>query len=102
MTDLSLSVDKLRNVGTRNSSRLRRLGIKTLKDLLWHFPARYDDYTETVPISDTVLNQKVNIQGEIVKISTMTVTLEPKKSKKILADVKVKPYFKDDNFVLYN
>ena len=70
MTDLSLSVDKLRNVGTRNSSRLRRLGIKTLKDLLWHFPARYDDYTETVPISDTVLNQKVNIQGEIVKIST--------------------------------
>src|SRR3989338_9152712 len=70
MTDLSLSVDKLRNVGTRNSSRLRRLGIKTLKDLLWHFPARYDDYTETVTISDTVLNQKVNIQGEIVKIST--------------------------------
>ena len=32
----------------------------------------------------------------------MVVTIEPKKSKKILADVKVKPYFKEDNFVLYN
>jgi len=32
----------------------------------------------------------------------MVVAVESKKSKKILADVKVKPYFKEDNFVLYN
>lgn len=32
----------------------------------------------------------------------MPVALDTKKSKKILATVKAKPYFKDDNFVLYN
>ena len=70
MTDLSLSIEKLKNVGTRNAPRLHRLGVKTLKDLLWHFPTRYDDYSETVPIADIALNQKVNIQGEVVKITT--------------------------------
>ena len=70
MTDLSLSVEKLKNVGTRNAPRLYRLGVKTLKDLLWHFPTRYEDYSETVPISDISPDQKVNIQGEVVKITT--------------------------------
>ena len=70
MIDLSLSVEKLKNVGTRNAPRLKRLSIKTLKDLLWHFPARYENYSETIQISNVVPEQKVNIQGEIVKIST--------------------------------
>ena len=70
MTDLNLQIENLKNVGSRNAPRLHRLGIKTLKDLLWHIPARYEDYTETVPISDITLDQKVNIQGEVVKIIT--------------------------------
>jgi len=70
MTNLSLPIDKLRNVGPRNISRLNRLGIKILKDLLWHFPVRYEDYTETVPIDKIKPGEKVNIQGEILKISS--------------------------------
>ncbi len=70
MTDLSLSIEKLKNVGTRNAPRLQRLGIKTVRNLLWHLPARYEDYSETVPISDISSDQKVNIQGEVVKITT--------------------------------
>ncbi len=68
--DLSVKVEKLKNVGTRNMSRLQRLGIKTLRDLLWHLPARYEDYSETIPISEIVPDQKINVQGEIIKIST--------------------------------
>jgi len=70
MTNLYLPIEKLKNVGTRNAPRLHRLGVKTLKDLLWHLPVRYDDYSETVPISDISPDQKVNIQGEVVKITT--------------------------------
>src|SRR3989338_8209046 len=68
--DLSLLIDKLRNVGPRNISRLNKLGIKTIRDLLWHFPVRYEDYTKTLPISNIEPGQKVNIQGEILKISS--------------------------------
>ena len=70
MVDLSLPIDKLRNVGPRNLLRLYRLGIKTVKDLLWHFPVRYDNYTETVQIAQVEPGQKVNVQGEVLKISS--------------------------------
>lgn len=68
--DLPLPIEKLRNVGPRNISRLNKLGIKTIKDLLWHFPVRYEDYTETVSINRVEPGQKVNIQGEVLKISS--------------------------------
>src|SRR3989338_9199519 len=70
MTPINLPVERLSNVGPRNIGRLHKLGIKTVKDLLWHFPVRYEDYTETTAISDIEPGQKINIQGEILKIST--------------------------------
>ncbi len=68
--DLNLSVEKLKNVGARNLPRLHKLGIKTLRDLLWHLPARYDDYSQIVPIADLALDQKATIQGTVVKIDS--------------------------------
>ncbi len=70
MIDLFLPIEKLRNVGPRNIPRLRNLGIKTVKDLLRHFPVRYDDYTRMVPISEIEPGQKVNIQGEVVRMTS--------------------------------
>lgn len=70
MMDLNLSVEKLKNVGARNLPRLHKLGIKTLRDLLWHLPARYDDYSQIVPIADLALDQKATIQGTVVKIDS--------------------------------
>src|SRR3989344_8645085 len=68
--DLSITIDKLHNVGPRNISRLHKLGIKTVKDLLWHFPVRYEDYSETIQIAQVEPGQKVSIQGEVLKISS--------------------------------
>ena len=70
MIQLNLPIDKLRNVGPRNLSRLHKLGIKTIKDLLWHFPVRYEDYTETMSISEIQPGDRVNVQGEVLKISS--------------------------------
>lgn len=68
MTDLTLPIEKLRNVGPRNISKLNRLGIKTIRDLLWHFPARYEDYSQVMPIANIEPGQKVNVKGEVVKV----------------------------------
>lgn len=68
--NLFLPIEKLRNVGTRNLPRLNRLGIKTIKDLLWHLPVRYDDFSKVVPISEIEPGEKVNIHGEVMKISS--------------------------------
>lgn len=68
--NLALPIENLKSVGARNKPRLNRLGIKTLKDLLWHFPTRYENFSETTPIAEITPEQKVNVQGEIIKIST--------------------------------
>ncbi|OGN07293.1 MAG: hypothetical protein A2750_03135 [Candidatus Yanofskybacteria bacterium RIFCSPHIGHO2_01_FULL_45_42] len=68
--ELNLPIEKLPHVGPRNKSRLNRLGIKTVKDLLWHLPSRYEDYTEHLTIAEVETGQKVNIQGQVIKIST--------------------------------
>ncbi len=67
--DLSVGIEQLKSVGPRNLPRLAKLGIKTVKDLLWHFPVHYDDYSHVVSISDIEPGQKVNVQGEILKMS---------------------------------
>jgi len=68
--DLTLPVEKLKNVGGRNLPRLHKLGIKTLRDLLWHIPARYEDYSQIVPIADLIFGQKATVQGTVVKIDS--------------------------------
>ncbi|OGN00963.1 MAG: hypothetical protein A3B91_00590 [Candidatus Yanofskybacteria bacterium RIFCSPHIGHO2_02_FULL_41_29] len=70
MDNLLFPIEKLKNVGSRNLSRLNRLGIKTIRDLLWHFPVRYEDYSEVMPINQVEPGQKVNVQGEVLKISS--------------------------------
>ena len=64
-----MPIEQLKSVGPRNLPRLSKLGIKTIKDLLWHFPVRYEDYSHVVPISEIEPGQKVNIQGEVLKIT---------------------------------
>jgi ATP-dependent DNA helicase RecG len=69
-TNLTLPVGKLSFVGNKYLSCLNRLGIRNIRDLLWHFPVRYEDYSKIVSIEEVSPGQKVNIQGEVVKIST--------------------------------
>ena len=67
--DLSVGIEQLKSVGPRNLPRLKKLGIKTVKDLLWHFPVRYEDFSRVISISEIEPGQKVNIQGEVLKMS---------------------------------
>ncbi len=62
MIDLATPVEKLAHVGPRNLPRLKKLGIKTIKDLIWHFPIRYEDFSSVVPIG------KIEEAGETVSI----------------------------------
>ena len=40
---LSLPLSALKGVGPRRSALLERLGLRTLEDLLFFFPRRYED-----------------------------------------------------------
>ena len=45
-------VDRLRGVDTKLSARLQRLDVATVRDLLYVFPRRHEDYSTAVKIAD--------------------------------------------------
>src|SRR3989344_3335445 len=49
---------------------LKKLGIKTIEDLLYHFPSRYDDKSEFRPINTLQKGDNAVIYGKISKLKT--------------------------------
>jgi ATP-dependent DNA helicase RecG len=48
--ELDLPLFRLTGIGPRQAQRLQRLGISTIRDLLFHLPRRYEDTRNTVPL----------------------------------------------------
>ncbi len=69
--NLSTSVEKLPHVGPAYQKRLKKLGIKTVRDILFHFPHRYEDFSNMVPIAKAELGQPLSIQGKILEIKNI-------------------------------
>ena len=60
----------LKDVGKitpRYAKILADLSLFTVKDLLFYFPSRYDDFSHSVPIEEKYLNQVVTVEGKIIK-----------------------------------
>src|SRR5665647_491598 len=68
MTTLQTPIEQLPQIGPRYVLYLHKLGIKTAGDLLFHFPFRYDDFSDFKPIRDIELGQVVSVKGEILEI----------------------------------
>jgi ATP-dependent DNA helicase RecG len=47
---LGARVSTVRGIGEESAKLLARLGIRTIADLLWHLPRRYDDLSKLVPL----------------------------------------------------
>ena len=65
----SLLVSTIKGVGEKLSSTLSKLGIKTIEDLLFHFPVGYQDRTILKKIAELEPNQDFVVQGVIEKVS---------------------------------
>lgn len=57
-------------VGARHAHTLGRLGLFTLRDLLYYFPRRYDDYTQLKPINRLWYGQVVTVIGAVQSVTT--------------------------------
>jgi ATP-dependent DNA helicase RecG len=68
MITLKTPIEQLPQIGPRYVLYLRKLGIKTAADLLFHFPFRYDDYSAELNISDVEVGTVVSIKGEVLEV----------------------------------
>ncbi len=69
--NLSTPIEEIPRVGPQIHKKLRRLGIKTVKDLIFHFPHRYEDFSNIIPISEIQQNQTVSTKGKILDIKNI-------------------------------
>ena len=61
-------VSKVRGVGPRYLEYLHKMGIDTVKDLLWHFPFRYEDFSQIKKINELQPNETCTIVATITKV----------------------------------
>ena len=80
MVDLNTKIIELDKVGEVLSGRLKRLGIETVRDLLFYFPFRYEDYSVVAPIKDLKAGEQVSVKAKIELIATKR---SPRKKKLI-------------------
>ena len=69
--NLFTPIQEVPRVGIKYQKKLNKLGIKTVRDLLFHFPHRYEDFSNIIPIKDVQEGEAVCIQGEIIKIENI-------------------------------
>ena len=61
------SLLELKGVGEKSLLKLKKIGIKTVEDLLFHLPIRYQDKTKITNISNAEEGKKYLLQGVVEK-----------------------------------
>lgn len=84
---LDADVQRLQNVGPAHEKRLRRLGITTVQDLIYHFPHRYDDYSKLKTISQLMYGEEVTLLLTVCEAKTREVRGGLKITNVLLADL---------------
>lgn len=67
--NLNTPIEELNKVGKSTASRLRRLGLNTVRDLLYYFPFRYEDFRRIVPIKELQDDEAVTVKVKLELIA---------------------------------
>ena len=69
--DLETPVTSLRGVGPSRGKALGSIGIETVKDLLLHFPRRYEDRREITPLSELEEGKSSLVVGTLCRLRSV-------------------------------
>lgn len=68
---LSLPVSEIPKVGPKYKKLLENLEIKTVRDLLYHFPFRYDDFSNVKGISSLLEGETATVTGIVESVNNI-------------------------------
>lgn len=73
MLNLQTPISQIAKIGIAYQRRLNKFGIKVIQDLFFHFPSRYDDFSDIIKISQArqKLGEIVCIEGKILEIGNL-------------------------------
>ncbi len=68
--NLDLPVERIKGASERILKPLHHLGIRTVRDLLFTIPFRYDDFSHTVAIADAKPDETATVRGNIIAMNS--------------------------------
>jgi ATP-dependent DNA helicase RecG len=71
MSHLQTSLSQISFIEKNYLKKLEKLGLETIRDFLYFFPTRYEDFSLIKKISDLKLNETATIEGKIISIQNI-------------------------------
>lgn len=84
--NLQSKIEKVPGIGPKTSKLLNKLGIKTVEDLIYYFPFRYEDLSDVVTIANAPVEEPVTIQAKLEEIDTFVTKYKKKITKGRISD----------------
>lgn len=66
---LKESVKKVKGVGPKIQEKLAKLNIKTVEDLIYFFPRKYQDWSKITPMENIIIGKETLIYGKVANIN---------------------------------
>jgi len=70
LVTIETELQNIKGVMPKFLPKLKKMGIETVRDLLWHFPSRYEDYSTICKVKDLKPGVAVTLRAEVAKVST--------------------------------
>lgn len=67
---LSSPITDAPRIGPAKAKFLKKLGITHVRDMLYTFPRRYDDFSRVTPIVDLKLGEKMTVKGKVKSVES--------------------------------
>ncbi|MDD5449183.1 MAG: ATP-dependent DNA helicase RecG [Candidatus Omnitrophica bacterium] len=63
---LKMPVQYIKGVGPKRAELLNKVGLRTVEDILYNLPRRYEDRSQFTPISKAVIGEYHTLQGQVL------------------------------------
>lgn len=70
---LDAEIQNIKYFGPAAAKKFAKLNIKTVGDLLYHFPFRYDDFSNFTPIAELEHNSQATVRGTILSAKNINI-----------------------------
>jgi ATP-dependent DNA helicase RecG len=74
---LNTPLRDIKGIGWRYGKSLERLGLKTVRDALYHFPRRYEDFSKKIAIAKLQPGEPASIEGKVIDIQSRSALRRP-------------------------
>jgi ATP-dependent DNA helicase RecG len=71
--DFDTPIEKFTRVSPAYKTRLKNMGILTMRDLLYHFPTRYQDFSSRTNISELEVDKTSCVQGTVENLKIIRI-----------------------------